>query len=135
MSETKYPTLDEALYLHEMLLERYGGKSGILDLGFLESALGRPRSGYYKSLSEQAAALMHSLAKNHAFVDDNKREALALTAVFLLLNGFHLESSADVSEDFVFSVAAGNKNDIAIIAAWIEERLSAVNKSTRAKGK
>ena len=132
MSETKYPTLEEALYLHQELLERFGGKSGILDLGLLESALARPRSGYYKTLSEQAAALMHSLAKNHAFVDGNKRVALALTAVFLLLNGFRLEASADDSENFVLTIAAGKTNDIALLSTWLEDRLSELNISTRA---
>ena len=47
----------------------------------------RPRSGYYKSLSEQAAALLQSLCQNHAFIDGNKRVAFALTAIFLRMNG------------------------------------------------
>ena len=124
MKATQHPTVDEALYLHAELLQRFGGTSGILDLGLLESALGRSRSGYYGSLSEQAAALMHSVARNHPFVDGNKRVALALTAVFLLMNGYRLDASADDAEQFVLKVAAGTINDVPTIADWIEERLS-----------
>ena len=101
MTETIYPTLEEAVYLHQKLLERFGGMPGVRDLGLLESAIARPRSGYYKSLSEQAAALMHSLAMNHAFVDGNKRVAYALTAIFFRVNGFKLEVEADAAEDFI----------------------------------
>jgi len=126
MTETKFPTLEEALYLHAILLERYGGSPGVIDLGLLESALARPRSGYYETLSLQAAALMHSLVKNHSFVDGNKRMALALTASFLMMNGFRLKASADDAEDFVLKIAA-ETSPIALesIAGWIEARLKA----------
>lgn len=59
--------------------------------------MARPRSGYYETLSTQAAALMQSLPRNHAFVDGNKRMAFALTAVFLRLNGYRLQVTADRS--------------------------------------
>lgn len=123
---TKFPTVQEALYLHTELLSRFGGREGVLDIGLLESALGRPRSGYYASLSEQAAALMHSLAKNHAFVDGNKRVAFALTAIFLLMNGFNLKVNADDAEDFVLKVAASKIDDISSIANWLEKRIVSV---------
>lgn len=126
MKEIKYPSLEEALYLHEVLIERFGGATGVLDLGLLESALGRPRSGYYKSLSEQAAALLHSIAMNHAFCDGNKRSALALTAVFLLMNGYTLDSSADESESFILKVAAGEIKSVHDIAAWLEKWMTSV---------
>jgi len=57
------------------------GESGVRDLGMLDAALHRPRPGYYSSLSEQAAALLQSLANNHAFVDGNKRVAFATMAI------------------------------------------------------
>jgi len=83
MEEILYPTLEEAVHLHGRLLERFGGRPGVRDLGLLESALARPRSGYYRSLSEQAAALLQSLVLNHCFVDGNKRMAFALAMTFL----------------------------------------------------
>jgi death-on-curing protein len=49
MKEILYPTLEEALYLHDILIQRFGGKAGVLDKGLLESALSRPKSGYYRS--------------------------------------------------------------------------------------
>ncbi len=55
-------------------------------VGLLESALARPRSEYYSSLSEQAAAMLQSLALNHCFIDGNKRVAFALTAIFLRMS-------------------------------------------------
>jgi death-on-curing protein len=120
MKETFYPTLEEALYLHDILIQRFGGKSGVLDRGLLESALARPRSGYYRSLSEQAAALMQSLAMNHPFVDGNKPAAFALTVVFLRLNGLKLTVSAKEGVRFVEQTLIAEKASLAAITDWIE---------------
>jgi len=70
---------------------RFGGSDGIRDHGALESALARPRSGYYRDLIQEAAALWESLSQNHAFVDGNKRVAVTATAAFLRVNGYRLE--------------------------------------------
>ena len=123
MKETQFPTVEEAIYLHGLLIGRFGGKSGVHDLGLLESALARPRSGFYKTLSEQAAALMHSLAKNRCFQDSNKRMSLALTAVFLLMNGYNLTVSPKESESYVVNLAASKKITVLEIAEWIESHL------------
>jgi death-on-curing protein len=120
MKETLYPTLEEALYLHDVLMQRFGGKSGVLDKGLLESALARPRSGYYTSLSEQGAALMQSLAMNHPFVDGNKRVAFALTAVFLRIHGLKLTVEAKEGVRFVEVTLITEKASLATIADWIE---------------
>ena len=77
-----YLTLAEVLTIYSILLQRYGGTSGVRDLGALESALYRPQSGYYQDIIQEAAALMESLAINHPFVDGNKRVAFAVTDVF-----------------------------------------------------
>ena len=58
-------------------------------MGALESALFRPKTGYYKDLIEEAAALLESLAINHPFIEGNKRVAFAVTDTFLRMNGFH----------------------------------------------
>ncbi len=119
-SRTVYPTLEEALHLHRRLIEVFGGAGGIRDPGLLDSALARPRSGYYESLSLQAAALMQSLAGNHAFVDGNKRMAFALTAVFLHTNGYRLDVTADEAERFLIDEVIVNRADLEEIAAWLE---------------
>ena len=92
----------------------------------LESALHRPRSGYYTSLSEQAAALMQSLAMNHAFVDGNKRVAFATTAVFLRINGSRLLVDADEAERFLIREVIEGRADIPAMAEWLERFMKAV---------
>src|SRR5690606_24739720 len=93
-----FPTLEEALELHRVLIERFGGQGGVRDLRLLPSALGRPQTGYYATLSLQAAALLQSLAKNYPFVDGNKGVAFAVTAIFLRMNGYRLKVDPDNGE-------------------------------------
>lgn len=118
--EASFLTLQELLDLHARLTERFGGAGGVRDPGLLESALARPRSGYYASLSEQGAALMQSLAGNHAFVDGNKRVAFAATAVFLRMNGQGLVVGADDAERFLVDEVIVARADVPRIADWLE---------------
>ena len=117
---TLYPTLEEALYLHSILIEKFGGIGGVRDKGLLESALARPRSGYYSSVSEQAAALIHSLALNHAFTDGNKRISFATMAVFLHMNGYRIKVDADKAEEFIRENLIVKKASLKEITHWIE---------------
>ena len=94
-----------------------------LDLGLLESALARPRSGYYSSISEQAAGMLQSLAGNHAFVDGNKRMAFAATAVFLRMNGYKLVVDADEAERFLIDDVITGRAEVAVISDWLERFL------------
>jgi death-on-curing protein len=133
VKETLYPTLEEALYLHTVLIEKFGGTPGILDKGILdkglldkgllESTLARPRSGYYPSLSEQAAALMQSLAMNHPFADGNKRVAFALTAVFLRINGSKLTVPPQSGVRFIEKDLIERHASLEAIRRWIEEHI------------
>ncbi len=123
MRETFYPTLDEVLYLHDLLIKRFGGKAGVLDKGLLESALARPRSGHYRSISEQAAALMQSLAMNHPFVDGNKRVAFALTAVFLRINGLKLAVEASEGVRFIEMTLITERANLTAITDWLEAHI------------
>lgn len=123
--ETLFLTLEEALDLHRQLLRRFGGAEGVRDPGLLESALARPRSGHYSSLSAQAAALMQSLAGNHAFIDGNKRVAFAATAVFLRMNGYGLHVGASEAERFLIDQIIGARAAVESIAEWIERHLVA----------
>lgn len=118
-----YPTLEEVLYIHRILIDKFGGTLGVRDLGLLESALARPRSGYYSSLSEQAAALLQSIALNHAFVDGNKRISFATMAIFLRMNGFGFEINAVKAEKFIKKDLIIKKCELSIITEWIEKHI------------
>lgn len=123
MKVTLYPTLAETLELHRILLERFGGKAGIRDPGLLESALMRPQSGYYSSLSLQAAALLQSLTQNHSFIDGNKRIAFATTAIFLRMNGYRLKVDPDNGESFLIDQVIKRKASVETISEWLEHHM------------
>jgi len=124
---TLFPTLQETLGLHEQLILRFGGARGVRDLGALESALVRPQTGYYETLSMQAAALFQSLCQNHCFVDGNKRVAFACTAIFLRMNGYRLLVKPDEGESFVVEQVIKKRVAVEAIAAWLEDRMKKVS--------
>lgn len=126
MKVVLYPTLAETLELHSRLIERFGGATGVRDLGLLQSALIRPQTGYYKSLTLEAAALLQSLAQNHPFVDGNKRVAFATTAIFLRMNGYRLKIDPDNGESFIIDEVIQKKATIEAIAKWLEKNIRAV---------
>jgi len=117
-----YLDLDDLLYIATRTL---GDDPVVRDHGLLESALGRPQASAfgadaYPGLCEKAAALLHSLARNHALVDGNKRLALASTIAFLGINGRRLTLSNDAAYDLVIAVAIGRLDDVPGIAATLE---------------
>jgi death-on-curing protein len=124
VKEAVFLTLEECLRLHEEQIRRFGGSAGLRDPGLLESALARPRSGYYQTLSEQAAALLQSLVTNPCFVSGNKRMAFAASAIFLHMNGFHLDANAGAGKAFMVERVIRAKAELAEIAGWISSRLS-----------
>jgi death-on-curing protein len=124
MTPALFPSLKETLELHRQLIQRFGGTSGVRDKGLLESALLRPQTGYYDTLSLQAAALLQSLCRNHCFVDGNKRVAFATAAIFLRLNGYRLKLDAADGESSIVNEVIGNKAQIEIIATWLEAHMS-----------
>ncbi|MCP4023150.1 MAG: type II toxin-antitoxin system death-on-curing family toxin [Desulfobacteraceae bacterium] len=82
--------LETVLAIHDMQIEEHGGATGIRDIGLIESALGRPKNllEYDKpGVVELAAAYGFGLAKNHGFIDGNKRTAYVVTRLFLRLHG------------------------------------------------
>jgi death on curing protein len=106
-SGTEYLSLEDLLDLVNAL-----GAGPVRDLGLLDSACHRPQAsllgqGAYPTLAGKAAALMHSLARNHALADGNKRLALLATVVFLRINGYILDLADDEAFDLTMSVAAG----------------------------
>ncbi|MEV0842860.1 type II toxin-antitoxin system death-on-curing family toxin [Actinocatenispora sera] len=101
-----------------------GREPEVRDWGLLESALARPRATVfgddaYPQLRQKAAALLHSLARNHALIDGNKRLAWVSTRLFLILNGADVRApSVDEGERFVVAIAAGEL-DVEKIAATL----------------
>ena len=114
MREPTFLDLDEVLEIHRDAIERYGGSHGVRDLGLLQAALAMPGAGvggqyFHSDLQEMAAAYLFHIAKNHPFVDGNKRTAAVTAFVFLRMNGLTLEAPGRSYEDFVCSVAQGTE--------------------------
>lgn len=120
----QFLSVDEAIAIHDQLIERFGGASGIRDQGLLESALYRPQTGYYGDLAEMAAALFQSLLLNHAFVDGNKRAAFFVTDTFLRLNGWKLSVDAASAYTFIVGVLEAGDSSFGEILLWIRESLA-----------
>ena len=117
-----YLTLEELLHVAQRTL----GEVAVRDHGLLESALARPQASVfgedaYPSLDEKAAALLHSLARNHALVDGNKRLALMGLIAFYGVNGRRLVLSNDEAYDLVIAVAAGELDDVPTIATRLRD--------------
>jgi len=114
-----YLTLPELLHVAERTL---GAGYAVRDYGLLEAALARPRAtafgkDAYPDLDAKAAAPLHSIARNHALIDGNKRLALAAVIAFYGLNGRRLTLTNDEAYDLVMSVAAGQLDEVDAIAA------------------
>lgn len=116
-------SVDEAIEIHERLIQRFGGSPGIRDRGMLESALYRPQTGYYDDLASAAAALFQSLLMNHAFVDGNKRAAFFMTDTFLRLNGWKLSVNAAAAHNFIVGMLEAGDSSFENILSWIKESL------------
>ena len=119
MSERDYLTVADVLGMHVVLLQRYGGASGIRDPGALEAALFRPQTGYYKDIVAEAAALLESLAINHPFVDGNKRIAFAAADVFLRINGWRLQRPPMQIHAEMIQMFESGSFDIAHLEPWL----------------
>lgn len=107
-----------------------GSEPEVRDHGLLESALARPQSSSfardaYPRVHEKAAALLHSLTRNHALVDGNKRLALAATIAFYGMNGMRLTLTNDEAYDLVIDVASGWLDEVPAIAVVLERSTGA----------
>ena len=117
--------LDDLLVVGERAL---GAPVEVRDHGLLESALARPQATVfgedaYPDLATKAAALLHSIVRNHALVDGNKRLALGATVAFLGLNGFSWRMDNDEQFAFMLAVARSELDDVADIAAVLQQTL------------
>ena len=116
-----------ALAIHERQLAEHGGGAGIRDEALLESALARPQQRHAygdpePDLADLGASLSYALAKNHPFVDGNKRTAHACYRVFLLLNDVELEASQGEKYAQTLGLASGEVSEVEF-AAWIRENV------------
>jgi death-on-curing protein len=117
-----YLRYDELLYVTERAI---GAGVLVRDHGLLESALARARASAfgrdaYATLALKAAALTHSLARNHGLVDGNKRLSLAALIAFLGINGLRLTWTNDEAYEIIVAIASGTVDDVDQIAAIIE---------------
>jgi len=120
--EPKWISKRALLLLHEESLAEFGGMRGLRDEGLLESALSRPQNAYAYSggstFAELAAAYGFGIAKNHAFVDGNKRAAFLSIGLFLAINGHRLVADQADAISTMLGVASGDVDEGAL-AAWI----------------
>jgi death-on-curing protein len=114
------------LQLHEEILKLTGGASGLRDENLLDSALARPLNQHAYDGEEDLLALAATytvgVAKNHPFVDGNKRAAFACLGLFLLDNGLSLETSDEEAIDAMLKVAA-SEMDAEALTAWLKTRV------------
>lgn len=115
----QYLSPEQVLYIHHVLTEG----AGLRDPGALQSAVARPRSGFgdeefYGTVSEKAAALLHSLLDNHPFVDGNKRTAITSAGLFLEYNGRAFTATNEELEQFTRSVVTDDPT-VDETARWI----------------
>ena len=118
------------MHYHREQIAEHGGGAGIRDIGLLQSALARPQNAFHYnqvvSLSRLAACYGFGIAKNHAFVDGNKRTALVVTLSFLALNGYAVKSTQDENHDTFYALAAGNLTEEQL-ADWLESKMVALS--------
>lgn len=124
-SQVKYLSEAEVIAINEEMVAKYGGLHGVRDLGLLSGALGRMQMSVfqkdaYVSIFDKAAALFHSIIRNHPFLDGNKRTSLFSAVLFLELNGWIVEFRR--KESVEFTLKAHNEDySIEQISKWFKE--------------
>src|SRR5690349_17052167 len=125
LQEPLWITFEQAVAIHGRQLRRFGGAPGLRDEGMLRSALERPINKWrYEQarLTELAAAYAFGLAKNHAFVDGNKRIAFMAMMVFLRKNGIRFAPDTALATKVILALAAGEISEQSL-ARWIADNL------------
>jgi death on curing protein len=125
---TVWLTQELVAAFHLRQLSEHGGGTGLRDLGLLDSALQRPRQKVSYSepdLSDLAAAYAYGIARNHPFIDGNKRTALVASFTFLYLNGYKVSSSQAENVTVFFALAEGTLSEEEI-AAWFRQNIVAI---------
>src|SRR6266567_3371002 len=122
-TEPAWVTYDQVIAMHSRQLRRFGGAPGLRDQGMLQSAIDRPANKWHyqqADLAELAAAYAFGLAKNHAFVDGNKRIAFMTMVTFLRKNGVQFSPDQAPATAIMMSLAAGEVSEDSL-ARWIRD--------------
>lgn len=127
----KYLTTEDVLLLHHLSIEKSGGSHGLRDAGLLDAAVHRPQATFagqdlYPTLFDKAGALCHSLIKNHAFVDGNKRTSLLSSMTFLELNGYIFTCRQNELVEFGLKIDNENISPDGI-ASWLRSHCTKRN--------
>ncbi len=127
----RYLSLSEILYLHDQLINQFGGIAGLRDIGLLESSIAQPRMTFsgidlYPSIIEKAVVLGFSLINNHPFIDGNKRLAHGSMEIFLILNGMEIDANVDEQEKIILSLANG-KLERSDFLNWLQKHTKIIN--------
>jgi death-on-curing protein len=126
MAEAEQPawvTYDQVIAMHSRQLRRFGGAPGLRDDGMLRSAIERPTNKWHyeqAGLAELAASYAFGLAKNHAFVDGNKRIAFMTMMVFLRKNGVRFSPDQAQATTMMIALAAGEVSEESL-ARWLRD--------------
>lgn len=100
-------TYEDVIAAHNVAMI-FGGLPGVLNESSIRSAIGRPYSGYHRSISRKAAALMHALVQNHGFVDGNKRTSFLVTDLLIRRSKYRLQLSENERiDDVIVEIASG----------------------------
>lgn len=126
MSDPAFLRPEVVAFLHERALQEHGGARGLRDSALLESALARPRNRLaYDPAADAhvlAAAYAFGIARNHPFVDGNKRVAWAAALTFLRMQGLALRGASEAERIAVVADLAAGTIDEALLAAWLSRR-------------
>jgi len=125
MTEPEWLDLDIVVDFHAEQLALFGGPDGIRDRGLLQSALDRPRNKFAYGETDHAtlaAAYGFGIARNHPFIDGNKRTALASMIVFLNINGLALAAPQEMAAAIVLALAAGEIGED-VLTHWIADHI------------
>ena len=125
MTEPVWIERNEAHMIHDLQISEFGGAGGTRDVGMFESAMDRPRNLFAygdpsPSLTDMAASYAFGLAKNHPFVDGNKRTALVVCLSFLAQNGVEIAASQEETYLTFYGLASGEVSETEL-AAWLEQ--------------
>ena len=123
----RYLSLNEVLDIYNKIMRQSGGTIGIRDVGAFESAIAQPRMSFggndlYPTIVEKATALCFSLVMNPPFLDGNKRIGHAAMEIFLILNGYEIDSTVDEQEIIILSLASG-KLDRNEFNEWLKHHI------------
>lgn len=130
MKKPVWIEIAEVLVVHDESLAEHGGREGVRDRALLESALARPKSLLAYSdktvpLTRLAAAYAAGIARNHPFIDGNKRTALLVSFAFLELNGMQIEAPAEAIYLNFMRLAEGSLSE-KVLAEWLEQNAVAI---------